>query len=254
MANLEIIKLLNERYGKKSILTEEVNLFEAFDLNKSLDIEKGFNNELASLNQEYTKYFDFGLPANVALLFIDVCNFSTRYSTLNGEGISDYFDEYYNKIIPIIYKYGGEIDKIIGDGIICVFGQPFLNLNYAKCIQAASNCAKEIIIETMGRNFSSKIAFHSGSIHYYKNKSGLYKEFTMVGKPLTELFRLESISLNEQINYFNDSDIFRFYNPDKLKFYHMDNIPKNKWFHMNQKIPKLNGVEYTSAYSLKYIK
>src|SRR5690606_30664634 len=113
------------------------------------------------------------------------------------------FDDYYNKIIPIIYEYGGEIDKIIGDGIICVSGQPFLTKSLQDCIKEADKCAKKIIEETHNTNkFESKIAFHFGTINYFKNKTGFYNELTIVGKPLTELFRLESISENERINYF----------------------------------------------------
>lgn len=254
MANLEDIKFLNEKYGKNSSITTTGKLFEGFGLDTKIDIQKGLRNELSTLGAEFTRYFDYGLPADVALLFIDVCNFSTRFSKLNGDEISTFFDEYYNKVIPIIYKHGGEIDKIIGDGIICVFGAPFITLDYQKCIAAANVCAREILISTMETKFSSKIAIHSGKIHYYKNKSGLYKEFTMVGKPLTELFRLESISLNDRINYFSESDIFNFYNPNSLPSPVINAPPINLWRHSLRDIPKLNGVHFTSAYSLKYYK
>ena len=94
-------------------------------------------------------------------------------------------------------------EKLIGDGIICVFGQPFLTKPLQDCIKEADKCAKKIIKETYNTNkFESKIAFHFGTINYFKNKSGFYNELTIVGKPLTELFRLESISENERINYF----------------------------------------------------
>ena len=39
----------------------------------------------------------------------------------------------------------------------------------------------------------------------YKNKSENYPEYTMIGKPITELFRLESIAENNSINFFNFS-------------------------------------------------
>ena len=59
------------------------------------------------MGPSFTRYFDLGLPAEVVLLFIDVCSFSTRYSHLKGEEIAKYFDKYYDIIIPIIYEYGG---------------------------------------------------------------------------------------------------------------------------------------------------
>ena len=59
--------------------------------------------------------------------------------------------------------------------------------------------------------FASKVAIHSGTINYFKNKTGLYKEFTLIGKPLTELFRLESISIDQRINYYDETDIRPYY-------------------------------------------
>src|SRR5690606_11219587 len=87
---------------------------------------------------------------------------------------------------------------------------PFIQKTLQECIKEADKCAKEIIKETYNTNkFQSKIAFHFGKINYFKNKSGFYNELTVVGKPLTELFRLESISENERINYFVNYKIYR---------------------------------------------
>ena len=203
MANLELIKKLNQKYNKKSPFTLSTK---SFSLNESFDtrnIEASIQNNIRALGSNYTVYFDEGKDADVVLLFIDICDFSTRFGHLDGKQISQYFDEYYDMIIPIVYKYGGEIDKVIGDGIICLFGQPFLQMTLQECIKEADKCAKEIIVETYNSSrFESKIAFQYGTINYFKNKSGFYNELTVVGKPLTELFRLESISDNKRINYF----------------------------------------------------
>ncbi len=203
MANLELIKKLNLKYNKRSPFTLSTK---SFSLNESFDtrnIEASIKSNIQELGLNYSTYFDEGKDAEVVLLFIDVCNFSTRFGHLDGKQISQYFDEYYDKIIPLIYKYGGEIDKIIGDGIVCIFGQPFLVKSLKECIKEADKCAKEIIKLTWNTNkFESKIAFHFGTINYFKNKSGFYNELTVVGKPLTELFRLESISEDKRINYF----------------------------------------------------
>lgn len=205
MANLELIKKLNQKYNKRSPFTLSTKSFSINESFNSSNIEASIRNNIQSLGDNYSIYFDEGRDAEVVLLFIDICNFSTRFGHFNGKQISQYFDEYYDKIIPIIYKYGGEIDKIIGDGIICVFGQPFLEKSHKECIDEADKCAKKIIQETAGTNkFESKVAFHFGTINYFKNKSVFYNELTIVGKPLTELFRLESISENERINYFVD--------------------------------------------------
>tara|TARA_R110001599_G_scaffold280408_1_gene481610 strand:+ start:5889 stop:6650 length:762 start_codon:yes stop_codon:yes gene_type:complete len=205
MANLEQIKRLNEAYGKTSPLLE---YSEKGYVSEAIDpkiIKKGFSNPIADLGPSYYGYFEAGLPASVALLFIDVSSFSTKMANANGEEIAEYFDKYYDIIIPLIYKHGGEVDKVMGDGIICLFGPPFLENNINDNIMNADQCAKDIIDDTLNTEFASKVALHSGEINYFQNKTGLYHEYTMIGKPVTELFRLESISEDNSINFYSDS-------------------------------------------------
>lgn len=251
MANLDLIKRLNSNYGKRSPIERETRLF---SINESLDpdnIQKAISNLIANLGPVFTQYFDFGLPADVVLLFVDVCGFSTRFDGLDGEEISEYFDEYYDLVIPIIYKYGGEIDKIMGDGIICVFGPPFQDLSLVQNIVKADQCSKEIIKATKDNKFASKVAIHSGTINYFKNKTGLYKEFTLIGKPLTELFRLESISIDQRINYYAETDIRNYYSELISPSSSFVSRPA-EWTHYSKPIADLKGVNYSQFFSIKH--
>ncbi len=253
MANLDLITKLNIEYGRDSKLSKEKKFFalnESFDPGK---IEKALPDVLENLGPGYINYFEFGLPAEVALLYIDVCNFSTRFSHLQGNDIAEYFHEYYNIVIPIIYKFGGEVDKIMGDGIICVFGPPYLPNDLNTNISLANKCAKEIIKVTKDGEFSSKVAFHCGTINYFQNKTGLYKEFTMIGKPLTELFRLESVSLEEQINYYSETQIREFYQRKfDSRVMSAGNVKNAEWLHSDYDLPHLNGVDYRSFHAINY--
>lgn len=254
MANLDLIKKLNEEYGKRSEIRSETRLF---SLNESFDpqnLKKALPDALSNMGPSYTQYFELGLPADVVLLFIDVCGFSTRFAHLDGEKISEYFHQYYDIVIPIIYEYGGEIDKIMGDGIICVFGPPYLSNDGPQNIENAIKCAKKIIKKTKGGEYSSKIAMHFGTINYFKNKTGLYKEFTMVGKPLTEIFRLESISFDERINYYSNSEIRKYYEENHFgSVKHFGNVIKPKWLHSTHDVPNdLKGINFTTFHSINY--
>lgn len=200
MANLRMIKSLNEAYGKQSVI-RRIDL-DTKPLNESFSssMKRKFSN--LGYNNLYSRHFEERKPADLAFLFIDICSFSTRFSHLDGNGIALILDNYYNIVIPIIYKYGGEIDKIIGDGIICIFGPPFSENTSNYNVKQADLCAKEIISKTNSTIYYSKIAMHFGTIVYYNNSSLHYEEYTVVGKPVTELFRLESISVDRRINYY----------------------------------------------------
>jgi len=252
MANLNLIKSFNQRYEKTSPIrnyNESTIVNESFDADR---IEKAFQDEIANLGPNFTRYFDFGLPTNAVLLFIDVCNFSTRKGHLNGEEIANYFDAYYDKIIPTIYKYGGEIEKIIGDGIICVFAPPFLDKEIEDLLDLANQCATEIIEKTKGTEYTSKVAIHSGKINYFKNKSGFYQEYTIIGKPLTELFRLESVSNNECVNFYADSPVHELHKEEIERNIMMGMIYSTVYGpYSRHNAVGLKGVDFSAYYSLK---
>lgn len=255
MANLDLIKRLNEQYGKSSPIRTETKLYA---INEAIDperLEKALPNSLAAMSPLYAGYFDMGLPADVALLFIDVCSFSTRFGHLDGGDIAAYFDKYYDVVIPIIYQHGGEIDKIIGDGIICIFGPPFLSTELNQNIKKANDCAKDIIKATEGKDYSSKVAFHYGTINYFKNKTGLYKEFTMIGKPLTEIFQLESVSVDERVNYYGGSEIRAYYEEKFNKpLFGVSTPIKYEWTHCDHQLPTLKGVDFSTYHSIRHNK
>jgi hypothetical protein len=253
MANLELIEHFRSTYVPSS--TRKTKTF-AVNLNEAIspeNIEKAITDSLAGFGPEYTRYFEFGLPADVSLLFIDVCGFSTKYQHLEGEAIAEYFHKYYNIIVPIIDKYGGIVDKIIGDGIIALFGPPFFTGTFEQAIQNAYGCSKEIIKYTKGGDYSSKVALHAGKINYFKNKTGIYNEFTMIGKPLTELFRLESIAQNDCVNYYDGSLIRNWIAPN-ISYVRDTSVSNSEWLHVIKPIKNLKGVNYSNFYTLEYTK
>jgi len=241
MANLDQIILLNNIYNKKSNVTRETQFFA---INESFNPDK-----IENLGPVYLKYFEYSLPAKIVLLFVDVCGFSTRFSNLCGSEISEYFDQYYDIVIPIIYKFGGEIDKIMGDGIVAIFGPPFQNIDLNENIRKADQCSKEIIKKTRSTKFSSKIALHNGTINYFKNKTGLYREYTIIGRPVTELFRLESISYDERINYYDETEIRAYY---ESKITNLNSLLSPVWIHFRKPIKNLKGVDFEQFFTINF--
>lgn len=207
MPNLSFISSLRAKYSNSPInnrvKSRELKLLTE-NFNRSIiDIKASFN--IQGVDDHIIQYFEQQKSANVTLLFIDISNFSKKCEELSNEELSKYLDRYYDIVIPIIYRHGGEIEKIIGDGIICLFGEPFLSDSKDSLFEKTDKCAKDIVIELKNSIFEVKIALHDGTIMYYKNKTLNYPEYTTIGKPLTELFRLESVSENNSINFYHVS-------------------------------------------------
>lgn len=203
MPNLKQSLNIKQKYGGgTSDLTKSKleTLLEAFDPNR---IEKAFS--FNTTVDKYQEYFKKRKKVKVILLFIDVTSFSTKFKSKTTEEVAAFLDSYYEKVFPYIVDNGGEIEKVMGDGIICVFGEPFLNDQLLALHRKAEKCATSIIRNCKGTEFESKIALHYGEVMYYQNPTCEYYEYTMIGNALTELFRLESIASNNSISYYTDT-------------------------------------------------
>lgn len=183
-------------------LMENVALQKSFSFNERLILE---HFDVANRTPTLIEYFESKPKEDVVLLFIDIANFSSLTESKTNNFITNYLDNYYNAAFPLIYKFGGQIEKLMGDGIICVFGKPFIDVSWPVEFNQAELCAKALIQHFKGTNKEVKVALHNGEITYYKTPGTDYEEYTMIGKPITELFRLESISKTNSINFYVDS-------------------------------------------------
>jgi len=203
MPNFKQLEKLRERYGEYN---PELNSKKIIGINENLrhpslrSAIRMFAFTPAQVSK-YDDYFKKRKKAEVVLLFIDITSFSSKFINKTHDELATYLDQYYRKVLPIIGKHGGEIEKLIGDGIVCVFGEPFLSNTMESLHQKANNCAKELISTLKNTDFAAKIAIHFGTVLYYQHNSQEYYEYTMIGNALTDLFRLESISHPNCINF-----------------------------------------------------
>lgn len=242
MPNIRQLISLKEQYATLKSSDKKVKDFldkailENSTIQKSFNIEeRRFLNESFSFNRaipELIEYFESQPSEDVVVLFVDIANFSNLTEAKTNKYIISYLDNYYKAAFPTIYKYGGQIEKLMGDGIICVFGKPFIDVSWPVEFNRAELCAKELVEKFKGSNKEIKVALHNGNVTYYKTPGTMYEEYTMIGKPITEIFRLESVSRKNAINYYEESDydiLLSSYelglsalNPRSYKVFHFD--------------------------------
>jgi adenylate cyclase len=63
-----------------------------------------------------------GIRRDATILFIDVRGFTPMAAQLDASKVVAILSEYEKRIVPIIQRNGGTIDKFLGDGIMATFG------------------------------------------------------------------------------------------------------------------------------------
>lgn len=248
MPNFFEIQQLRSKYG--AIKPNKLSLSDVENVVKHFSAPTQLNESLKS-NPTIVPYLEQQKEADLVLLFIDICSFSLKVKGLSNQKLSKFLDDYYDKVIPIIYEYGGEVDKIIGDGIIAIFGQPFLNDDVEELLVRADHCAKKILLTLEGTIQEVKVALHDGRIKYYKQKASKIADYTIIGGALTDLFRLESISVDNRLNYYCASAY------DKHKKFCEDTVwtyinNKGHYWHRSRQIEvNLKGVDFKFVRNFK---
>ncbi|OQY13236.1 MAG: hypothetical protein B6I31_01555, partial [Desulfobacteraceae bacterium 4572_19] len=109
--------------------------------------------------------FRVGERKNVTILFSDLSNFTALSSKLDPEDISNILQFLYREIEIIIKRYGGTVDKFIGDEVMALFGVPTIHEDDPiRAIKAALEIHKTV--SKKSKKFNKIIEFpltmHSG--------------------------------------------------------------------------------------------
>jgi adenylate cyclase len=97
------------------------------------DLSRFFSPEIArqitTAEQEVTT--GTGQARNAAILMVDIRGFTQLATTVQPDELVCLLAEYQSRIVPIIQRYGGTIDKFMGDGIMATFGAAVTSPTYA---------------------------------------------------------------------------------------------------------------------------
>jgi len=72
---------------------------------------------------------------DVTVLFSDMRGFTRLSATMSPDDVTDMLEDYFGRLVPIISRYGGAIDKYVGDAILAVFDAD--EVQYISAIRAA---------------------------------------------------------------------------------------------------------------------
>ena len=138
----------------------------------------------------------------IAILICDIRNFTSISEINEPENVVGFLNSYFTYMVEIIKKYGGTIDKFIGDAIMVLFGAP---ISYNDNAQRAVDTALEMYSKLSeipcsdlkfpeGMKFDIGIGIHLGDVIVGNIGSKDKTNYTVIGDAVNLASRLEGLT------------------------------------------------------------
>lgn len=137
----------------------------------------------------------------VTILFGDLSGFTSMSETMDPEQVVEVVNQYFDTMVEIAERYGGHIDKFMGDALMVLFGAPVVHeddplracLAAIEMLEAMDRFAAEHKMDlamSIGLNTGEVVALNVGS------KSRM--EYTVIGDGVNLAARLEKVATARQ--------------------------------------------------------
>jgi len=141
-----------------------------------------------------------GQRKEMTIMFSDVRKFSTLSDKIQPEVIHRLLNMYFSRMTEIAFQYDGFVDKFIGDGLLCFFGDPIPHKDHAlRAVQAAIEMQQAVrelgpIIqqELKMDPIVIRIGLNTGYVIVGNMGSAERMEYTVLGSEVNLAQRLES--------------------------------------------------------------
>lgn len=142
----------------------------------------------------------------VTVLMSDIRGFTPLSEKLPAEEVVALLNDYLSRMIDIVFKHNGTLDKFIGDAILAVFGAPLPDPRHAaRAVRTAVEMQKALAEFNHERRKAGKeeinvgIGINSGEVVSGEIGSERRSDYTVIGDPVNLTQRLESSSRGGEI-------------------------------------------------------
>jgi adenylate cyclase len=145
-----------------------------------------------------------GTLQEVTVMFADLEGFTSISEFTQPEKLLSVLNDYHTLIVSIIQRFGGTIDKFIGDGVMALYNTPLLQKDHAMRAVRTAVFIRDALPE-FHRKFEStyqmriNFGIHSGMAVVGNVGTPQIMDFTAVGDTVNLAARLQDISANGEI-------------------------------------------------------
>jgi adenylate cyclase len=132
-----------------------------------------------------------GDDLEVSVLFLDIRDFTAYAEQASAREVVSYLNDFYERVVPVLGRHGGQANKFVGDGLLAVFGAPERLADHAdRALRAALEIAA-LVREHYGEELRIGIGLNSGPVLAGTIGGGGRLDFTVIGDPVNTAARVE---------------------------------------------------------------
>lgn len=133
-----------------------------------------------------------GEEVEVSILFVDVRGFTPFAERTGARRTVAMLNDFYDCVIPVVREHGGHPNKLMGDGLLTVFGAPDRRTDHgAKALDAALDVAAAVRVR-YGGELRVGVGVDSGTVIAGTIGGGGRLDFTVVGDTVNTAVRVEA--------------------------------------------------------------
>jgi adenylate cyclase len=142
-----------------------------------------------------------GARRSMTVLFSDIRGFTTFSEQGKPEAIVQQLNEYFSRMVHVVFEHRGTLDKFIGDAVMALFGAPLEDPDHAEhAVQAALAMLKEL--EELNRGWAAEgrptlaigVGVNTGEMVAGNIGSEAIMSYTVIGDAVNLGSRLESLN------------------------------------------------------------
>jgi len=138
-----------------------------------------------------------GERRQVAVLFADLSGFTRLSAELDAEEVHRLLGHFFEAADAAIERFGGTIDKHIGDAVMAIFGAPVAHDNDPRrAVHAAQEIHRVVgdLETTLGRAMPVHVGIASGEVVASGTGSSRHSEYTVTGEAVNLAARLNDLA------------------------------------------------------------
>ena len=150
----------------------------------------------------YREELKRGITKNLSIMFTDIRGFTTRTSMMHPERIVQLLDLFIPEMLNIIIeRHKGMVDKLLGDGIMAVYGHPYsagddlVQAIYSAVDMQQAASAMETVLGLSGYDpVEIGVGINFGEVLICEVGNDAYRESTVIGAPVNVAAKMEDIA------------------------------------------------------------